>query len=92
MGSNPTRRTPELLLRGLIHSDGCRFTNGVPVRGTRYAYPPYTFSNASEDIRHIFCRTCDLVGVEWRQMNARNISIAQRESVALLDRFVGPKR
>ncbi len=83
---------PRALLRGLIHSDGCRFTNRVTVRGKSYEYPRYAFSNASDDIRRIFCDACELVGVEWRRMNARNISVARRESVALLDGFVGPKR
>jgi hypothetical protein len=36
-------------------------------------------------------RACDRIGVEWRQMNRWNISVARRASVALLDRFIGPK-
>jgi hypothetical protein len=85
-------RHPGALLRGLIHSDGWRGMNRVVVGGRRYAYPRYNFCNASADIRQIFCDACDAVGVEWRQMNARNISVARRASVARLDRFVGPKR
>ena len=83
----------EEFLRGLIHSDGCRFMN--PVRGARdriYRYPRYTFTNASEDIRGLFCDACDRLGIEWRRMNARNISVARRESVARMDEFIGPKR
>jgi hypothetical protein len=80
------------LIRGLIHSDGCRFTNAVKHGARRYEYPRYNFTNASADIRAIFCQACDRVGVEWRRMNERNISIAKRESVARLDEFVGPKR
>jgi hypothetical protein len=83
---------PELFLRGLIHSDGCRSTNTVRHGGKHYTYPRYTFSNASVDIRKLFCDTCDLLGIEWRVMNARNISVARRKSVARLDEFVGPKR
>ena len=82
---------PEALLRGLVHSDGCRHTNRVTVRGKRYAYPRYNFTNASDDIRQIFCDACDAIGVEWRRMNARNISVARRASVARLDEFIGPK-
>ena len=82
---------PEALIRGLIHSDGCRFTNRVVVRGKTYAYPRYNFTNASDDIRAIFTDACDAIGVEWRRMNARNISVAKRASVARLDEFVGPK-
>ncbi len=82
---------PEALLRGLVHSDGTRHMNRVTVRGKRYAYPRYNFTNASDDIRQIFCDACDAIGVEWRGMNARNISVARRASVARLDDFIGPK-
>jgi hypothetical protein len=78
---------PRPLIRGLIHSDGCRVLN----RSMGYAYVRYFFDNASEDIRGIFCRACDQLGVEWRQSKERTISVARRESVALLDTFVGPK-
>lgn len=66
--------------------------NGVRHGTKLYSYPRYTFSNASDDIRRLFCETCDLLGIEWRVMNARNISIARRASVARLDEFVGPKQ
>jgi hypothetical protein len=83
---------PEQFVRGLIHSDGCRCMNRVKGQsGRRYVYPRYLFSNASSDIRWLFCDACDALGIEWRRMNARNISIARRESVALLDEIVGPK-
>jgi hypothetical protein len=84
-------RHTQLFLRGLIHSDGCRFTNPVRHGEKLYTYTRYTFSNASADIRKIFCDACDLLGIEWRIMNATNISVARRESVARLDQFVGPK-
>jgi hypothetical protein len=64
-----THANPRALIRGLIHSDGCRsmnrFTTTLP-RGriATYEYPRYFFSN---------------------------LSIAHRDSVALLDEFVGPK-
>jgi hypothetical protein len=80
------------LMRGLIHSDGCRVINRVTVKGKEYRYPRYFFCNHSADIRGIFCRYCDLLGVEWRPDGWRNISIARRGSVALMDRFVGPKQ
>ena len=81
----------EPLLRGLIHSDGCRSINRVRHGEKIYRYPRYTFTNASDDIRGIFCDACDWLGIEWRQMNARNISIARRDAVERLDSFVGPK-
>jgi hypothetical protein len=88
---------PRALIRGLIHSDGCRcinrFSTALPSgRITEYRYPRYFFSNLSKDIRRIFCDHCDLLGIRWTQSNARNISVSHRHSVALLDQFVGPKR
>jgi hypothetical protein len=89
-------RFPWLFLRGLLHSDGCRsinrFTTKLPSgRVAEYAYPRWFFSNLSADIRGLFCRTCDAMGVRWTQSNHRNISVSHRESVALLDEFVGLK-
>jgi hypothetical protein len=45
----------------------------------------------SADIRGLFCDACDRLGIAWRRMNARNISVARRAAVARLDEFVGPK-
>jgi hypothetical protein len=81
-------RDPRPLVRGLLHSDGCRVLNWV--NGT--AYPRYHFCNVSADIRGIFGRACDQLGIEWRPNNRWNLSVARRGSVALLDGFVGPKR
>jgi hypothetical protein len=81
-------RDPRPLLRGLLHSDGCRVLNWV--NGT--PYPRYHFSNVSADIRGIFGRACDQLGIEWRPNNPFSLSVARRDSVALLDGFVGPKR
>jgi hypothetical protein len=82
---------PKAFVRGLIHSDGTRFMNRVRVRGKDYAYPRYNFTNNSADIRTLFTRACDRLGVEWRQMNATNVSVARRASAAKLDALVGPK-
>lgn len=83
------------LIRGLLHSDGCRFINPVVRHGkdgtVRYEYVRYVLTNASSDIRTIFTESLDALGIQWRQMNARNISVARRESVVALDQFVGPK-
>lgn len=83
---------PDELVRGLIHSDGCRTINRVHAGGREYGYPRYLFTNLSEDIKRIFCDACDSLGVEWRRMNAKTVSVARRDSVAKLDAFVGPKR
>lgn len=89
-------RHPKQLLRGLIHSDGCRtvnrFTTTLPSgRVAEYAYPRYFFTNRSEDIKGIFCATCEQLGIRWTRSSFKNISVAHRKSVALLDTFIGPK-
>lgn len=82
---------PAAFLRGLIQSDGWRGTNNVKVRGKRYSYPRYQFTNYSEDIRSLFCWACDLYGVRWKQMKWNTISIARRDDVAKLDLVIGLK-
>jgi hypothetical protein len=84
-------QAPGMLLRGLIHTDGWRGVNKVHVKGKDYEYPRYQFSNRSDDIRRIFTETCEMLGIEWRQWTRYHVSVAKRESVALLDTFVGEK-
>jgi hypothetical protein len=79
------------LLRGLIHSDGCYSVNTIKHPKKTYVYPRYLFSNRSDDIRRIFCDACDRLEIEWRVMNATDISVARHESVAMMDEFIGPK-
>ncbi|MFF6786122.1 helix-turn-helix domain-containing protein [Streptomyces sp. NPDC012510] len=86
---------PWEFVRGLIHSDGCRITNWttrlVDGERKRYEYPRYFFTNLSADIIRLFTDTLDRLGVEWKFANARNVSIARKASVALMDAHVGPK-
>jgi hypothetical protein len=77
---------PRSLLRGLIHSDGCRFVN----TGRQWRHPRYVFSNASSDIRRIFCDACDLLGLHWTSA-PRAIYVSRKADVARMDEFVGPK-
>lgn len=91
-----THAHPKAILRGLIHSDGSRCINRFKTklpsgRIAEYAYPRYFFTNMSADIRGIFCEHCELLGVRWTQSNYKNISVSHRDSVALLDSFIGPK-
>jgi hypothetical protein len=87
------------LLRGLIHSDGCRIVNWATRHTSgevrRREYPRYFFTNRSADILRLFTGTLDAVGVSWRASvratGTTNISIARRECVALLDHHIGPK-
>ena len=85
-------RDPRPLLRGLIHSDGDRHLNTIRHPKKIYRYPRYGFTNRSDDIKQIFCTVCDLLGIAWRVMNAKTISVARRESVARMDEFIGPKQ
>jgi hypothetical protein len=89
------RHKASFILRGLLHSDGCRATNTVhrslPGGIRSYSYPRYFFSNTSDDIRELFTDTLDRLGIAWRQNRHNSISIARREAVEALDVFVGPK-
>jgi hypothetical protein len=86
---------PWEFIRGLVHSDGCRITNWtekvIAGERKRYEYPRYFFTNLSADIRRLYTDTLDKVGVAWKQPNAKNISVARKASVALMDTHVGPK-
>ena len=82
-------RRPDRLLRGLLHSDGCRFQNTG--RGG-WVHPRYEFSNLSLGIRVIFCAACDLLGLRWTASANKRIYVSRKDDVALLDLFVGPKR
>src|SRR6476646_231779 len=61
-----THAFPREFIRGLINSDGCRFTNPVRHGERLYTYPRYFFSNTSEDIKRLFCEHLDLLGIAWR--------------------------
>jgi hypothetical protein len=92
-----TRAHPEALIRGLIHSDGCRtenrFETKLPTgRTAEYSYVRYFLSNLSADIRQIFVEHCELLGIRVTQSNHRNLSVSHRASTAILDALVGPKR
>ena len=81
-------RYPLEVFRGLYHSDGARDKNRVNGK----EYPRYAFTNMSDDIRNLFCHTCDLLGVHWTVASRGvNIHIARRKDVAYLDEVIGPK-
>jgi hypothetical protein len=87
---------PWRFLAGLLRSDGCRTVNRFKTqlpsgRVAAYAYPRWFFSNRSADILGLFCATCDALGVRWTRSNHRNVSVAHRRSVALLDAHIGMK-
>ena len=61
-------------------------------RGRPYSYQRYSFANRSDDIKAIFCAHLDLLGIRWTRPNEKDIAIARKADVALLDAFIGPKR
>lgn len=85
----------EDFVRGLFHSDGCRFINRVKRQAggkvKSYEYPRYMFTNTSRDILELAGFSLDQLGVEWRMASATNLSVAQRDAVERLDSFIGPK-
>ena len=78
---------PKQFVRGLIHSDGCRVLNRVNGKD----YPRYFFCQVSDDIRGLFCRSLQQLGIHYTRNDHKNVSIARAGSVARLDEFVGPK-
>ncbi len=87
-------RWPERLLKGLIHSDGCRsYSTGK----SGWTQPRYAFANVSTDITSIFCSACDCLGLRWtasfptNEATAVSIYVSRKADVARLDEFVGPK-
>jgi hypothetical protein len=82
-----TGRQAGLLLRGLIHSDGCRILNRV--NGTDY--PRYHFSNKSSGIKEVFRAACADYGVHCTTPRRDLLSVARRADTARLDLVVGPK-
>lgn len=82
------RAHPQPFLRGLVESDGCRTVNRV----NGGEYPRYLFSNRSADIRALFVRTVEQLGLHWTTANRWSIAVSRRADVAVLDGFIGPKR
>jgi hypothetical protein len=90
-------RWPQALLRGMVQSDGCRFTN-TRGRSDDWSAPRYAFGNVSTDVTSIFCTACDKLDLRWTaafpsdERKAVTIYVSRKEDVARMDRFVGPKR
>jgi hypothetical protein len=91
-GGHAEPRGPRAFVRGLIHSDGSRYVAVVRRRERTYRYTRYSFANRSDDIKAIFCAHLDLLGIRWTRPNEKDIAIARKADVALLDAFIGPKR
>ncbi len=83
---------PLEFFRGLYHSDGSRYSNIVNGKD----YPRYQFTNYSDDIRKLFCDTCDHLNINWtvkhfHKERETDIYISKRKDVEYLDRMIGPK-
>ncbi len=78
---------PEQLVRGLVHSDGCRFTNSGRAG---WSAPRYSFTQRSRDVQNIFRDACDLLGVRWTEAGIKTY-VSRKADVARLDEFIGPK-
>ena len=87
---------PWELVRGLVHSDGCRITNWttrlVAGKRKRYEYPRYFFTNKSDDIRKIFTDALDRVGVEWSTLARGSDPLQHLRSPPCLRRVDGRAR
>lgn len=80
-------QAPRDLIRGLIHSDGCRvIANDRGVASIRYH-----FTNHSEDILRIFTDALDQLAIPWTRPTRRMIAIYRKSATARLDEFIGPK-
>jgi hypothetical protein len=80
-------RNRRQLIRGLIHSDGCRVVaNDRGLMSVRYH-----FSNLSSDIKQIYCDSLDALGIRWTRPCDREIAVYRKSAVAVMDQFVGPK-
>lgn len=74
-------------LRGLIHSDGCRYDRKVGGK----IYPAYEFSNESVDIMEMCELACSRLGVRFRRPSTNQLSVARRADVRVLDELIGAK-
>jgi hypothetical protein len=82
------KQATKSFLRGLVHSDGCRvIANDRGIESVRYH-----FSNRSEDIKLLFCKSLDRLGIHWTRPSAKQIAVYRKDAVARLDEFIGPKQ
>lgn len=84
---NLVTQAPRQLVRGLLHSDGCRVVaNDRGVRSVRYH-----FTNYSNDIIGIYTNALNLLSIPWTRPSERTVAVYRKSATARLDEFVGPK-
>lgn len=90
---------PQKFIKGLIQSDGCRFSPRFKECPT---YIIYQFSNCSEDIHKILQNVSDRIGLSYTFRSAKRrikdnhaqsymTSFNKKKDVETLDSFIGPK-
>jgi hypothetical protein len=82
---------PRPLLRGLLHSDGCRYEETRPGRGKTYVYTQYAFTNRSEDLHTLVAWLAAELGLHPTRRTRITTFFRRRRDVEMLDTFVGPK-
>lgn len=84
----------EDLIKGLIHSDGCFYSEKID---DKYNYERFMFSNKSIDLHEIFQQSCDYLKIEYDFQHKGNVKgnwqtrISKKESVKKLKQFIGTK-
>jgi len=82
------RKYPKEFIKGLIHSDGCRYV----IKQSEYEYVKYELSNRSQDILGYFDWACSLIGVDTRRHSGSRASILRtQKDVDCFESFIGPK-
>ena len=82
------RKYPKEFLKGLIHSDGCRYD----IKQNEYEYVRYEFKNMSSDILGYFDWACSLIDVDTRRHSNNKASVLRtKKDVEIFESFIGPK-
>ncbi len=88
-----TKHHPTQFIKGLIHSDGCRYIAKPKYKDKVYKYIHYNFTNFSKDIIDIFTDVCDSLGIKYTVAKTnKRVYITDKRSVKFLDSFIGPKQ
>jgi hypothetical protein len=95
---------PQYFVRGLYHTDGCRYIHTDKKGDKVYQSVKYAFVNRSKDIIDLFCGSCDQLGIGYRVTTKKFIALTTNEvaigwviqlgrknEVLKLEKFLGPK-
>lgn len=78
------RKYPKEFIKGLIHSDGCRYLSNNIVK--------YELKNYSTDILGYFEWACGLINVDTRRhSNGKATILRNKKDVDIFETFIGPK-